>query len=139
MRFLVIPCFNEEQRLVSGEVSKCIEVLKCTVVLVDDGSTDRTLEKLSKLALDFPESIEVLPLPRNVGKGEAVRAGFNYAFERGATRARAGRSARERAGREGLLDQEAVARRASRRAAPDHGAQSLVGLRGVARALRGVA
>ena len=84
MRFLVIPCFNEEQRLVSSEVSKCIEVLKCTVVLVDDGSTDRTLEKLSKLALDFPEGVEVLSLPRNVGKGEAVRAGFNYAFERGA-------------------------------------------------------
>jgi hypothetical protein len=39
---------------------------------------------LSKLALDFPEGVEVLPLPRNVGKGEAVRAGFNYAFERGA-------------------------------------------------------
>ena len=85
MRFLVIPCFNEERRLVPREVSKCIEVLKCTVVLVDDGSTDRTLEKLNNLALDFPESIEVLPLPENVGKGEAVRAGFNYAFERGAT------------------------------------------------------
>jgi hypothetical protein len=27
----------------------------------------------------------VLPLPRNVGKGEAVRAGFNLAFELGAT------------------------------------------------------
>lgn len=85
MRFLVIPCFNEEQRLVTSEVSKCIEVLNCTVVLVDDGSTDRTLEILHNLSLDFPESIDVLPLPRNVGKGEAVRAGFNHAFERGAT------------------------------------------------------
>jgi glycosyltransferase involved in cell wall biosynthesis len=85
MRFLVIPCFNEEQRLVQSEVMKCIEALNCVVVLVDDGSTDGTLGILNKLALQSPKNIEVLPLPANVGKGEAVRAGFNYAFERGAT------------------------------------------------------
>ena len=85
MRFLVIPCFNEEQRLDQSEVMKCIEALNCVVVLVDDGSTDGTLGILKKLALQSPKNIEVLPLPANVGKGEAVRAGFNYAFERGAT------------------------------------------------------
>jgi glycosyltransferase involved in cell wall biosynthesis len=85
MRFLVIPCFNEEQRLVQREVMKCIEALNCVVVLVDDGSTDGTLGVLNKLALQSPKNIEVLPLPANGGKGEAVRAGFNYAFERGAT------------------------------------------------------
>ena len=85
MRFLVIPCFNEEQRLVQSEVMKCIEALNCVVVLVDDGSTDGTLRVLNQLALQSPRNIEVLPLPANVGKGEAVRAGFNYAFERGAT------------------------------------------------------
>ena len=85
MRFLVIPCFNEEQRLDQSEVMKCIEALNCVVVLVDDGSTDGTLGILNKLALQSPKNIEVLPLPTNVGKGEAVRAGFNYAFERGAT------------------------------------------------------
>ena len=85
MRFLVIPCFNEERRLVQSEVMKCIEALNCVVVLVDDGSTDGTLGVLNKLALQSPKNIEVLPLPANVGKGEAVRAGFNYAFERSAT------------------------------------------------------
>ena len=85
MRFLVIPCFNEERRLVASEVAKCIEALNCKVVLVDDGSTDGTLEKLTNLALQFPEHIDVLPISKNGGKGEAVRAGFNYAFERGAT------------------------------------------------------
>jgi glycosyltransferase involved in cell wall biosynthesis len=64
---------------------KCIEALNCVVVLVDDASTDGTLGILNKLALQSPRNIEVLPLPANVGKGEAVRAGFNYAFERGAT------------------------------------------------------
>ena len=85
MRFLVIPCFNEERRLVQSEVMKCIEALNCVVVLVDDGSTDGTLGVLNKLALQSPKNIEVLSLPANVGKGEAVRAGFNYAFERSAT------------------------------------------------------
>jgi dolichyl-phosphate beta-glucosyltransferase len=85
MRFLVIPCFNEEQRLLQSEVKKCVDVLDCVVVLVNDGSTDGTLGILNNLSLQFPESIQVLPLPKNVGKGEAVRAGFNYAFERGAT------------------------------------------------------
>jgi dolichyl-phosphate beta-glucosyltransferase len=85
MRFLVIPCFNEEQRLDQSEVMKCIEALNCVVVLVDDGSTDGTLGILNNLARQSPKNIEVLPLPANVGKGEAVRAGFNYAFERGAT------------------------------------------------------
>ena len=85
MRFLVIPCFNEEQRLVQSEVAKCIESLNCVVILVDDGSTDQTLKILNNLSLQSLENIEVLPLPVNVGKGEAVRAGFNYAFKRGAT------------------------------------------------------
>ena len=85
MRFLIIPCFNEQQRLVQSEVIKCIDVLNCVVVLVDDGSTDQTLDVLNDLSLQFPGDIEVLALPANVGKGEAVRAGFNYVFERGAT------------------------------------------------------
>ena len=46
MRFLVIPCFNEEHRLVTSEVINCIETLDCVVVLVDDGSTDGTAEAL---------------------------------------------------------------------------------------------
>ena len=85
MRFLVIPCFNEEHRLVEVEVTKCVDALNCVVVLVDDGSTDQTLAKLTELSLRFPKSIEVIAIPTNVGKGEAVRAGFIYSFERGAT------------------------------------------------------
>jgi glycosyltransferase involved in cell wall biosynthesis len=64
---------------------KCIQALNCVVVLVDDGSTDETGRVLNQLALQSPRNIELLPLPVNIGKGEAVRAGFNYAFERGAT------------------------------------------------------
>ena len=85
MRFLVIPCFNEEQRLLQSEVAKCIAVLNCNVILVDDGSTDQTSELLANLSLRFPQNIHVLALATNVGKGEAVRAGFNYAFECKAT------------------------------------------------------
>ena len=85
MRFLVIPCFNEERRLIQSEITQCVATLDCVVLLVDDGSTDGTLKILNNLSLQSPENIQVLSLPRNVGKGEAVRSGFNYAFERGAT------------------------------------------------------
>ena len=85
MRFLVIPCFNEEKRLLQNEVARCVAVLNCNVILVDDGSTDQTSELLTKLSLNFPQNIQVLTLATNVGKGEAVRAGFTYAFEQDAT------------------------------------------------------
>ena len=85
MRFLVIPCFNEERRLIQSEITQCVATLDCVVLLVDDGSTDGTLKILNNLSLQSPANIQVLSLPRNVGKGEAVRSGFNYAFERGAT------------------------------------------------------
>lgn len=85
MKFLVVPCFNEEHRLVTSEVINCIETLNCVVVLVNDGSTDNTSEIIDQLSLRFPKNIEVLALPKNVGKGEAVRAGFNYAFSRDAS------------------------------------------------------
>lgn len=84
MRFLIIPCFNEAQRIKPDEIVNCIEVLRCEVILVDDGSTDETRHILNKFATDFPQHVEVLALPSNIGKGEAVRAGVNLAFSRGA-------------------------------------------------------
>jgi glycosyltransferase involved in cell wall biosynthesis len=45
------------------------------LVFVDDGSTDDTLELLRSIERDVP-SITVIALPRNVGKGEAVRTGL---------------------------------------------------------------
>ena len=85
MRFLVIPCFNESHRLQEVEVVKCIEHLEGVVILVNDGSTDGTWALLQQISSVRPESVKVLDLGENVGKGEAVRAGFNHAISLGAT------------------------------------------------------
>jgi glycosyltransferase involved in cell wall biosynthesis len=50
-------------------------------VLVDDGSTDTTLDVLNATALLAPSQISVLRLRQNSGKAEAVRQGVLSAFE----------------------------------------------------------
>ena len=84
MRFLIIPCYNEFSRLQASEVVSCVDNLDCVVVLVNDGSTDKTQELLQLISSLRPAVIKVLNLERNVGKGEAVRAGFNFAISHGA-------------------------------------------------------
>lgn len=85
MRFLIIPCYNEFSRLQTPEVVSCVDNLDCIVVLVNDGSTDKTLDLLRQISLVRPAVIKVLNLERNIGKGEAVRAGFNFAISQGAS------------------------------------------------------
>ena len=48
---------------------------RVSLVLVDDGSTDRTLDLLRSIERDTSR-VTVIALPRNRGKGEAVRAGL---------------------------------------------------------------
>jgi glycosyltransferase involved in cell wall biosynthesis len=85
MRVLVIPCFNEEHRIVESEVLRCVEILQCTVLLVNDGSRDKTLNVIEAISALQPDLIRVHHLAKNVGKGEAVRSGVKLAIELGAT------------------------------------------------------
>ena len=65
----VIPAYNEEHTLprVLEPVMQCDELSQ--VIVVSDGSTDRTAEIASKMGA------EVIVLPYNQGKGAAVAAG----------------------------------------------------------------
>lgn len=82
---IVIPCYNEARRI---DVDEYVRVgsLFDAVVLVDDGSSDATHERL----LLVEQGIEraggravVERLAHNVGKGEAVRAGVLSVLESG--------------------------------------------------------
>ena len=78
---VVIPCFNEEATIETlvGQVldaDTCGLVLE--VIVVDDGSRDRSLEKVEALS-DKDSRIKVAKLETNRGKGAAVRTGFDMA------------------------------------------------------------
>jgi glycosyltransferase involved in cell wall biosynthesis len=73
---VVVPCFNEESTI-SELLDNVLESPWVSeVVVVDDGSTDRSREILR--AVDHP-SVRVHYQPHNMGKGAALRTGFSLA------------------------------------------------------------
>jgi glycosyltransferase involved in cell wall biosynthesis len=76
-RIAIVPALNEEQTL--GRVIEEIRAFDpgFDIVVVDDGSTDRT----AGVATDL--GAHVLRLPFNLGIGGAVQTGYRFAFERG--------------------------------------------------------
>jgi glycosyltransferase involved in cell wall biosynthesis len=77
---VIIPAFDEEEALPS--VLRDLAVRPgLDVIVVDDGSTDRTA------AVAADEGVTVLSLPFNLGIGGALRTGFLYAVRNGYDRA----------------------------------------------------
>lgn len=74
---LVIPCFNEAQRL---PVTEFINYSQFNYVFVNDGSSDLTEELLVKNFSSL-NNCRVLSLFKNRGKAEAVRQGMLRALE----------------------------------------------------------
>jgi glycosyltransferase involved in cell wall biosynthesis len=77
---VVIPCFNEASRLRGDEI---LEFLRSheqvTICFVDDGSSDGTRATLEGVRAQAPQAVQVLVLPVNGGKAEAVRQGVLHA------------------------------------------------------------
>lgn len=79
---IVVPCYNESQRLNGAEFLAALEHRPwLRFLFVDDGSTDQTRDVLEQLRAKSPQKITVLALPQNGGKGEAVRRGMLRGFE----------------------------------------------------------
>jgi glycosyltransferase involved in cell wall biosynthesis len=79
---IVVPVFNEEENvepLYRGVVN-ALEALGRTfeIVVVDDGSSDRTYANLAALAADDPR-LKLVQLRRNYGQTAAMAAGFDHA------------------------------------------------------------
>ncbi|WP_196890777.1 glycosyltransferase [Aureivirga marina] len=74
---IVIPCFNEENRLQVAIFEKYLSLdLSRFICFVNDGSSDNTKEVLESIEQKFPNQVEVLNLKENRGKAFAVRAGI---------------------------------------------------------------
>jgi glycosyltransferase involved in cell wall biosynthesis len=71
---VVIPVYNE-----AATIAKIVEVVHAVpiekeIIVVDDCSTDGTAARLAEIAPAY--GLTVLTLPRNGGKGKALRTGF---------------------------------------------------------------
>lgn len=76
---IVIPFFNEEKYL--REVVEDIKKYKLPVVLVNDGSTDKSLTVVKNKK---NKNITILSHGINLGKGAAMKTGADFAFSNGA-------------------------------------------------------
>jgi glycosyltransferase involved in cell wall biosynthesis len=79
---VVVPAHNEAGRIrLAAYRSFIASTLDVDLLFVDDGSTDETLALLQGFAAEQPQRCRVMALPRNAGKGEAVRQGMCRALE----------------------------------------------------------
>jgi dolichyl-phosphate beta-glucosyltransferase len=77
---IVVPCYNEELRLPVEQFERFLAASEVHFVFVDDGSRDKTLDRLESLRQGHQERVVVLRSPANQGKAEAVRMGLNFAL-----------------------------------------------------------
>ncbi len=81
---IVVPCYNEAQRLPVAQFEEFLGQSSTRFVFVDDGSNDSTGEMLEKLRASYQDRINLVRLKTNQGKAEAVRQGMNFALEQNA-------------------------------------------------------
>jgi dolichyl-phosphate beta-glucosyltransferase len=81
---IVVPCYNEELRLPADQFARFLCDSQVHLVFVDDGSRDKTLDRLESIRKGREDRVFVLRSPANQGKAEAVRMGVNFALDQNA-------------------------------------------------------
>lgn len=76
---IIIPAYNEERRIIPTLQETHIYMqnqnLNYEIIVVDDSSTDRTVEVLEKLKSEI-RNLSIIRLDKNYGKGYSVRSGM---------------------------------------------------------------
>jgi len=73
---VLVPTYNN-----ASTIKKVIDDIKCftdDIIVINDGSTDSTLEIISVM-----DGIDIVTHPVNKGKGMALRTGFKHAYSKG--------------------------------------------------------
>lgn len=75
---VIVPCYNEENNIVPfyETLIKEVSYLDLEIIFINDGSRDKTLEKLKELFHKDSEHIKVVNFSRNFGKEAALLAGL---------------------------------------------------------------
>lgn len=79
---VIIPCYNVEDyidRCLDSLVNQTIGIENLELILVNDASTDRTLEKLQNWEKRYPDLIIVITYDTNIRQGGARNIGLQYA------------------------------------------------------------
>src|SRR5690554_6209518 len=80
---VVLPVYNEEDNIapVHEELAGVLDGLglRYEIIYVDDGSRDRSAQRITALAEAQPETVRVVQLRRNFGQTAAIQAGIDHA------------------------------------------------------------
>ncbi|MDD5748878.1 MAG: glycosyltransferase [Actinomycetota bacterium] len=78
---VIVPAYNEEKAIYQSarQIVETLEKMdvQYEVILVDDGSTDNTGDEIRRAIKDFP-NVQGVFIKENVGKGNALRRGFQH-------------------------------------------------------------
>jgi len=82
-RLIIIPTFNElaNAPILIERIFKHIP--NSHILIIDDGSPDKTGEKIKEIQSKYPSSLFLLERARKSGLGSAYRTGFAWGLERG--------------------------------------------------------
>ena len=79
---VIIPCYNAQAyipRCLHSIFSQTIGMETLEIILVNDASTDHTLDILLQFENKFPDSVIVVNLEQNIRQGGARNVGLSYA------------------------------------------------------------
>ena len=76
---ILIPAYNEEKHL--GKVLNDCLAYNLDVIVVDDGSQDKTSQVVKKIQKKVGKQIILIKHHLNQGKGSALKTGFQYVLE----------------------------------------------------------
>jgi dolichol-phosphate mannosyltransferase len=82
-RLIIVPTYNElaNAPILIERIFKHIS--DAHILIIDDGSPDKTGEKIKEIQSKYPSSLFLLERARKSGLGSAYRTGFAWGLERG--------------------------------------------------------
>ena len=76
---VLMPVYNEEDTVIEIVHAVLAVPINLELIVVDDGSTDRTRARLHALEAEHNQKLKIVYAPQNAGKGAAIRAALSHA------------------------------------------------------------